>query len=92
VVTASDPAPLLELMQAAQLRGDVHLVGGQQTLDAFLGIDAVSQLGVVTVPRLVGSGVRLTADGSAFRRFELTSSRTFPDGCVEHVYTPAPGS
>ncbi|AHH95690.1 dihydrofolate reductase family protein [Kutzneria viridogrisea] len=92
VVTAADPAQLLKLMAEADLGGDVHLVGGQQTLEAFLAIGAVSQLGVLTVPRLVGSGVRMTAEGSAFRRFEFQSSRTFPDGCTEQIYTPAASS
>jgi dihydrofolate reductase len=88
VVTASDPARLFELMQAADLGGDVHLVGGQRTLAAFLDIGAVGELGIVTGPRLVGSGVRLTGESSAFRRLELKSVRTFPDGCVEQVYLP----
>ncbi|MTD58791.1 dihydrofolate reductase family protein [Amycolatopsis pithecellobii] len=89
VVSAPDPAELRKLMEEADLGGDVHLVGGQRTLDAFLSIGALDQLGVLTVPRFVGSGVRLTADGSPFRRFELRSSRTFPDGCLEQVYLPA---
>lgn len=88
VVTASDPAALRKLMEEADLGGDVHLVGGQRTLEAFLSIGAVAELRVLTVPRLVGSGVRMTAEGSAFRRFELQSSRTFPDGCIQQVYTP----
>ena len=88
VVSAGDPARLVELMRAADLGGDVHLVGGQRTLDAFLGIGALDELGVFVVPRLAGGGVRLTGEGSAFRRLELRSTRPYPDGCVEHVYVP----
>ncbi|TVT30859.1 riboflavin biosynthesis protein RibD [Amycolatopsis rhizosphaerae] len=89
VVTASDPERLLELMREAGLDGDVHLVGGQRTLDAFVGIGAVAELGIVTVPRFMGGGVRLSIDGSAVRSWELRSTHPFPDGCVKHVYTPA---
>lgn len=93
VVTAGDPAELVELMRAANLAGDVHLVGGQRTLDAFLGIGAIGTFGVVTLPILIGSGVRLSAADSPQRRLRLESSRTFADGAVEHLYAleGAPG-
>lgn len=55
-------------MEEADLGGDVHLVGGQRTLETFLSIGALAELGVLTVPRFVGSGVRMTVEGSAFRR------------------------
>jgi dihydrofolate reductase len=89
VVAAGSPADLLGLMRDAALPGDVHLVGGQQTIQAFRDLNALASLGIVVVPVLLGDGVRLTSPGSDSLRLRLDSSRAFPDGSVEHVYTPA---
>lgn len=88
VVAADKPAELLELMRAADFTGDVHLVGGQRTIDAFRGIGALDSFGVVTLPILLGGGMPLTPPGSARQPLTLESSRTFPDGSVEHIYRP----
>lgn len=88
VVTADKPAELLELMRAADFTGDVHLVGGQRTIDAFRGIGALDSFGVVTLPILLGEDTPLTPPGSARQSLTLESSRTFPDGSVEHLYRP----
>ena len=87
VVSSGDPAELLRLMREADFAGDVHLVGGQQTIQAFRDIDALDELGVVVMPVLLGDGMRLTTDKSGTGRLRLTSTRTFPDGSVEHMYT-----
>lgn len=87
VVAAGDPAKLLELMRDAGFEGDVHLVGGQRTIQAFRDIGALDELGVVVMPILLGDGMRFTAEGSGQQRLQLGSSRSFPDGSVEHVYT-----
>src|SRR5487761_874489 len=64
VVAAASPAKLLDLMRAANPSADVHLVGGQQTIAAFRAIGALDYLGVVTLPILLGDGVRLTPASS----------------------------
>jgi dihydrofolate reductase len=87
VVSAADPAELLELMQKADFSGNVHLVGGQQTIDAFRGIGALDLLGIVTLPILLGDGTRLTPAGSRAQYLRLESTRTFPDGAVEQIYS-----
>jgi dihydrofolate reductase len=89
VVAADKPTELLELMRAADFTGNVHLVGGQQTINAFREIGALDSFGVVTVPILLGDGLRLTPIGSGRQPLTLESGRTFPDGSVEHIYTPA---
>jgi dihydrofolate reductase len=89
VVSAADPSTLLKLMRSANLPGDVHLVGGQQTIQAFRDIGALASLGIVLLPILLGDGVRLTPPGSAAQPLHLESSRAFPDGSVEHSYSPA---
>jgi dihydrofolate reductase len=89
VVTAPTPQELLGEMQAADLDGDVHLVGGQRTVDAFRSIEAIDSLGFVVLPIILGQGVPFSLPGGAQSRLQLESTRTFPDGSVEHTYTPA---
>jgi dihydrofolate reductase len=91
VTAAAKPEELLDLIRDADLDGDVHLVGGQRTTAAFLALGALDVLGVVVLPILLGDGVRLTLPGSGTRRLRLESSRTFPDGSVEHLYAPVVG-
>ncbi|TMR93002.1 dihydrofolate reductase family protein [Nonomuraea basaltis] len=86
VVAADDPATLLRLMREADIDGDVHLVGGQRTIQAFRDISALDELGIVVMPILLGDGLRLTPEKSERQQLQLTTSRTFPDGSVEHPY------
>lgn len=89
VVTADDPAKLLELMQDADFEGDVHLVGGQRTIESFRAIGALDSFGVVTLPLLLGDGMRLTPPAGERLLLKLESFRAFPDGAMEHIYTAA---
>lgn len=89
VVSAPTPEKLLELMRDADFDGDVHLVGGQRTVDAFRGIGALDNFGVVLLPILLGDGMRLTPAGSVPQHLRLESSRTLEDGSVKHIYTLA---
>jgi dihydrofolate reductase len=89
VVTAAKPAELLDLMRERDFTGDVHLVGGQQTIEAFRGIDALDVLGIVTLPILLCEGTRLTPPAGDQQFLRLESTRTFPDGAVEQIYTLA---
>ena len=86
VVTAGTPQELLKLMRGADFVGDVHLVGGQQTIQAFRNIQALDSVGLVVLPILIGEGVRLTTPDSETESLRLESTRTFPDGSVEHTY------
>lgn len=87
ITASADPAELLSLMQQANFDGDVHLVGGQQTINAFRAIGALDDLGIVVMPILLGDGLPLTPAGAKPEPFQLVSSRTFPDGSIEHLYT-----
>ncbi|GAB3885780.1 dihydrofolate reductase family protein [Kibdelosporangium lantanae] len=89
VVTASKPEELLDLMRDANLGGDVHLVGGQRTVDSFRAIGALDILGIVTLPVLLGDGTRLTPPASDGQYLRLESTRSFPDGSVENLYSLA---
>ena len=87
VVSASTPAELLGLMRTADLGGDVHLVGGQRAIDAFRAIDALDVLGIVTLPVLLGGGTCLTPPASHRQHLRLESTRSFPDGAIENLYS-----
>ncbi len=89
VIAVPDPATLAEALRSRDSGGDVHLVGGPQTIRAFSSIGALDQLGVVLVPVLLGTGVPLSPAGAPALPLRLLGAdRVFPDGSAELVYTP----
>jgi dihydrofolate reductase len=86
VVVDSDPARLLEKIRAADQGGDVHLVGGPQTIETFRAIGALDKLGLIVLPLLLGEGGRLTPPLDPGVALTLDSERALPSGAVEIVY------
>jgi dihydrofolate reductase len=86
VVVDGDPAHLLELMRAANKGGDVHLVGGPRTIEAFRAIGVLDKLVLVVLPLLLGDGMRLTAGLSVDAGLTFESELALPGGSVEIVY------
>jgi dihydrofolate reductase len=86
VVSDSDPAQLLEKVRAANRGGDVHLVGGPSTIEAFRALGALDKLGLIVLPLLVGAGMRLTPALNPDTGLTLESERALPGGSVEIVY------
>lgn len=88
VVASQDgPAGLVEQLRSAELAGDVHLLGGAQTLKALYQLGAINRLEVLLLPILLGKGVPLFPLGEAQQSLCLESQQTFPDGTVNLVYT-----
>ena len=87
VTAAPTAAGLVEAMESAGVTGDVHLVGGPQTLEAFRAIDAVAEIRLHVVPTILGSGLPLAAPGAKPLSLTLESTRTFSDGVVELAYS-----
>ncbi|HWK18292.1 MAG TPA: hypothetical protein VNR66_12640 [Solirubrobacteraceae bacterium] len=85
VVTDSDPARLLERIRAANRGGDVHLIGGPQTIETFRGLGALDRLELVVLPPFLGDGMRLTPR-SVDTGLVLESERALPGGSVEIAY------
>jgi len=83
VVCESDRERLLERLRAANQGGDVHLVGGPRTIRA---LGALDKLGLIVLPLLLGTGMRLTPPGASETRLTLESERALPEGSVEIVY------
>ena len=86
VVTDGDPARLLEKIRAASKGGDVHLVGGPRTIEAFRALGALDKLELVVLPLLFGDGMRLTESLSPDSELTLERERALPGGSVEIVY------
>ncbi|MDQ6775282.1 MAG: dihydrofolate reductase family protein [Actinomycetota bacterium] len=86
IVTGSDPARLLEKLRAANRGGNVHLVGGPQTIETFRALGALDKLGLLVIPVLLGDDRRLTPTVSTDTELVLESERSLPEGSVEIVY------
>jgi dihydrofolate reductase len=86
VVSDSDPARLLEKLQAANQGGDVHLVGGPRTIETFRALGALDKLELVVLPLLFGAGMQLTPSLSVDTGLTLERERALPGGSVEIVY------
>lgn len=87
VASQEGPAGLVAQLRSAELAGDVHLLGGAQTLKAFHQLGAIDRLEVLLLPVLLGDGVPLFPLGGAQQPLRLESQQLFPDGTVNLVYT-----
>ncbi|MGI8449322.1 MAG: dihydrofolate reductase family protein [Streptosporangiaceae bacterium] len=84
------PAHLLDQLRSRPSGGDVHLVGGPQTIRAFRELGALDRLDLVVLPMLLGEGLPLSPQGAPSVPLTLLrADRTFPSGSAELVYTPA---
>src|SRR5438270_8420049 len=83
VVTDSDPARLLEKLQAANHGGDVHLVGGPRTIETYRALGALDKLELVVLPLLFGGGMQLTRALLPDTGLTFESERALPCGSVE---------
>jgi dihydrofolate reductase len=88
VIASTDgPAELVEQLRATPMEGDVFLLGGPRTVQAFLALGAVDALELFVLPILLGDGLPLSPPGAARFALRLERRRAFPDGTVEHVYS-----
>ena len=86
VVVDNDPTRLLEQIQAANHGGDVHLVGGPQTIETFRAVGALDELGLIVLPLLLGGGMQLTPRVSSDTGLTLVAQQVLPTGAVELTY------
>lgn len=87
VRSAPTAAELVELMAGAGIAGDVHLVGGPCTMQAFREAGALDEVWLHIVPIVLGGGRSLAPDGAEPLPLKLLSSRSFPDGVMELGYS-----
>jgi dihydrofolate reductase len=86
VTTAATPADLIEKAKAAGVSGDVHLIGGPTTVNAFRAIGALDELWLHVAPMLLGAGTPLSPAGTEPLDLTLKATRSYPDGVVELGY------
>jgi dihydrofolate reductase len=86
VVVDSDPLRLLEQLRKANHGGDVHLVGGPQTIETFRRLDALNEFRLLVLPMLAGAGRRLTPDLDRSAKLDLVEAKAWPMGVVELIY------
>jgi len=87
VVVESDPSRLLEYVRAANRGGDVHLIGGPRTIEAFRQLAALDEIGLLVMPVLLGEGMQLTPSVSVAATLTLENARALPVGAVEITYS-----
>lgn len=88
IAARGGPAGLIERLRSRGSGGDVHLVGGSQTIRAFAELGALDRLEILVLPVLLGGGIPLSPRGSTQARLQLLrAGRAFPDGTIELVYT-----
>jgi len=78
---------LLERMRAGNDGGDVHLVGGPQTIKTFRALGALDKLGLLLLPIVVGEGLLLGDALSPEIDLTLNSEKALPEGAVELEYS-----
>jgi dihydrofolate reductase len=86
VVVETDPVRLLERIRDANPGGDIHLVGGPHTIEAYRALGALDKLGLLVLPILIGDGMRLSPPVSPDAKLALESESALPEGAVEIVY------
>jgi dihydrofolate reductase len=87
IAVPEGPAAMAARLRSRGSDGDVHLVGGPQTIRAFAGIGALDRLELVVLPLLLGEGIPLSPPGAPRLPLRLLrADRIFPDGSVEIVY------
>jgi dihydrofolate reductase len=87
VVTVGDPVQMLDRLSSRPSGGDVHLIGGPQTIRTFIDLGALDRLEILRLPILAGTGTVLWPAGSPPRRLQLVrADRSYADGTCEVVY------
>lgn len=86
VVLDDAPNRLLERIRSDNKGGDVHLVGGPQTIEAFRMLCALDELRLMVLPMFTGAGRQLTPDLGADTSLTLADIHPWANGVVELVY------
>lgn len=82
----ADAVSAVICLREAGLQGDVHLVGGLQTLQSVFALGAIDQLGFVVLPVLLGAGISLFPLSGELQWLKPVKYRAFDDGCYLIVY------
>ena len=87
VVVEADPRRLLDRLNDDTGGGDVHLIGGPRTIETFRRLGALTEIRLLVLPILIGTGRRLTPEVDTSAGFDLQEVREWPAGVVELRYS-----
>lgn len=84
-------ADIPRLVTALRASGgkDVWIMGGAQTINAFLAANAIDRLDLFTVPVLLGDGIPLFAVGRPETHLKFVSAQTYDKGLARQSYLRA---
>jgi dihydrofolate reductase len=68
---------------------DAWIMGGAQTINAFLAAGAIDRIDLFTVPVLLGGGIPLFAPGRPETALKLASTQTYDKGLARQSYLRA---
>lgn len=85
-----DIAACVRELKAEPGNGVIWLFGGAEIVAACLAGEVVDEIILTTVPLLLGEGIRLFPETTWMTRLRLDGVRSFPDGLVQHTYSPVP--
>ena len=86
VVVDDDPVRLLERVREANRGGDVHVVGGPQTIETCRGLGALDEFRLLVLPMLAGTGRRVTPAVDHTAQLEFVEVKPWPTGVIELIY------
>jgi dihydrofolate reductase len=87
-ITTGSAPELLERMRSDDFEGNVHLVGGPSTIQAFRELGALDVLEILLIPFVLGDGLPLSPLGTPQVPMRLERQWTHPDGTVQLSYVP----
>ncbi|HEY8313784.1 MAG TPA: dihydrofolate reductase family protein [Candidatus Baltobacteraceae bacterium] len=70
--------------------GEVWIMGGAQTMGAFLELDAVDRIDIFVMPVVLGAGVPMFGRIAQQIPLRLEEQRVYPSGAVHLAYTAGP--
>ncbi len=80
---------LVSHLRETVLDGDVWILGGPKTMQAFREIGAIDSYEIYVIPVILGSGIQLFSGSEDQSRLSLISSTALENGVVRLVYEPA---
>lgn len=80
---------LVAHIRSTPIDGDVWILGGAQVVEAMLAENAVDTLELFVIPILLGDGIPLFTPNERRTRWNLVSTRAYPNGVMGLVYEPS---
>lgn len=84
----ADVPRLVTALRAAGAK-DTWIMGGAQTINAFLNAGAIDRIDLFTVPVLLGGGIRLFAGEGPETALKLVSTQAYDKGLARQSYVRA---